>query len=214
MTISIQSFHLTYHSYQLYDVNFFDDTVKTLVTDTPCIVDTWISDIERLHHHRLNNLIVGLDIEWRPNFNNNYNSTNPAALLQLCVGRNCLIFQLIFAPHMPQSLVNFLADEDYTFVGVGIEKDVDKLREDHGLEVRNTVDLGWLAARELRNRQLHNAGLVTLAREVLGKQFVKPRNVTLSDWNDDWLSEDQIQYACVDAFVSFEIGRSLDAASV
>ncbi|KAI8558574.1 hypothetical protein RHMOL_Rhmol04G0105500 [Rhododendron molle] len=71
-----------------------------------------------------------------------------------------------------------------------------------------------LASRELRDRQLRNAGLVKLAREVLGKEFVKPRRVTLSDWDDDWLSREQIQYACVDAFVSFEIGRCLDAADV
>ncbi|KAG5551937.1 hypothetical protein RHGRI_010142 [Rhododendron griersonianum] len=209
MTISIHSFHLPYHSYKLYDVTFFDDTIKTLVTHTPCIVGTWISDIEHLNRRRLRDLVVGLDVEWRPNSN-----TNPAATLQLCVGLNCLIFHLIFAPRMPKSLVNFLADEDYTFVGIGIEKDVHKLREDYGLKVRNWVDLRWLAARELRDRQLRNVGLVKLAREVLGKEFVKPRHVTLSDWDDVWLSREQIQYACVDAFVSFEIGRCLDADDV
>ncbi|KAH7842933.1 hypothetical protein Vadar_010836 [Vaccinium darrowii] len=211
MTITIRSFDLPYQSYQLYDVTFFDDTIKTLVTTTPCIVDTWISDIQHLHHRRLHNLIVGLDVEWRPNNNNSTN--NPAATLQLCVGRNCLVFQLIFAPEMPKSLVDFLADPDFTFVGVRIDGDVGKLKDDYGLEVRRTVDLGWLAARELGKRQLRNAGLVNLAREVIGKEFAKPRSVTLSNW-DDWLSEDQIQYACVDAFVSFEIGRCLNAADV
>lgn len=114
---------------------------------------------------------------------------------------------------MPKSLVDFLAEPYFTFVGVRIGSDVGKLRDDYGLEVRRTVDLGWLAARELRKRQLRNAGLVNLAREVIGKEFAKPRSVTLSNW-DDWLSEDQIQYACVDAFVSFEIGRCLNAADV
>uniref|UniRef100_A0A5B7BMQ8 Putative Werner Syndrome-like exonuclease n=1 Tax=Davidia involucrata TaxID=16924 RepID=A0A5B7BMQ8_DAVIN len=206
MTISIRDFGLPYQSYRLYDVNFFDDTIKTLVTDTPCIVDTWISDMERLHNHRLHKLIVGLDIEW-------HHGPNPAATLQLCIGRNCLIFQLIFAPEIPQSLRDFLTDNDYTFVGVGIDKDVQKLYDDYGLDVSNTVDLGYLAASELGQKWLRSVGLVRLAREVLGKDFEKPKWVTLSDWDDDWLSLDQIQYACVDAFVSFEIGRCLNAGN-
>ncbi|KAA8526363.1 hypothetical protein F0562_008434 [Nyssa sinensis] len=186
MTIGIQKFDLPYFSLALYDVTFFGDTIKTLVTATPSIVDTWISDMERLHSARLHKLIVGLDIEWRP-------GPNPAATLQLCVGRNCLIFQLIVAPEIPQSLRNFLMDDDYTFVGVGIDKDVQKLQDDYGLDVSNTVDLCYLAASKLGENWLGSAGLARLAGEVLGKNFEKPRWVTLSDWDDAWLSHDQIQ---------------------
>ncbi|KAK2975802.1 hypothetical protein RJ640_022762 [Escallonia rubra] len=211
MAITIRDLGLPYNSYRLYDVTFFDDTIKTLVTDTPCIVDTWISDIQVLHQQKLHRLIVGLDVEWRPNTGPNIN--NPLATLQLCVGRNCLIFQLLFAPRIPQSLIDFLADQDYTFVGVGIERDVDKLRSERGLEVAKAVDLRDLAADEYGLDHLRCAGLVGLAARVLGKEFVKPKWVTMSDWDDDWLSLDQIQYACVDAYVSFEIGRSLNAGA-
>lgn len=210
MTITIKSFELPYHSYALYDVTFFDDTIKTLVTHTPCLVDTWISDIEHLHHHRLHRLTVGLDIEWLPNFYRNQ-VPNPPATLQLCVGRNCLIFQLLFAPEIPQSLKNFLLDADYTFVGVEINRDVEKLRDSYGLEVQNTVDLRGLAADWTGKDWIRSRGLVNIAKEVLGKDFEKPKNVTVSHWDDDWLSLDQIQYACVDAFVSFEIGKKLKA---
>ncbi|CAK9153590.1 unnamed protein product [Ilex paraguariensis] len=204
MAISIRSFELPYRSYELYDVDFFDDTIKTLVTSTPCIVDTWISDMEYLHRHRLHKLIVGLDVEWRP-------GSNPPATLQLCIGQNCLIFQLIWAPEIPQSLLDFLSNDDYTFVGVGINQDVEKLRDECCLEVANTVDLRGLAARELGSDAFRSAGLVGLARDVLGKNFEKPNCVTMSEWDVDWLSLDQVMYACVDAFVSFQIGRCLKA---
>ncbi|XP_057473978.1 uncharacterized protein LOC130762309 [Actinidia eriantha] len=183
MTISIESLDLPYHSYQLYDVTFIDDTIETLVTDTPCIMKTWISHIQRLHCCGLNNLIVGLDVEWRPTRNRS-NTTNPAANLQLCVGRNCLIFQLIFAPYIPQSPSPFLSDDDYTLWGLGFTK-----------------------------MKLHGAGLVKLARKVLWKEFEKPKRVTLSNCYDDWLSDDQIQYACVDAFISYKIRRRLMAGN-
>ncbi|XP_059659819.1 3'-5' exonuclease-like [Cornus florida] len=209
MSISIRSFGLTYYSYELYDVTFFDDTIKTLVTNTTCIVDTWISDIKRLHHHRLHKLVVGLDVEWRPV----PRQESPVATLQLCVGHNCLIFQILIAPEIPKSLVEFLSNDDFTFVGVKVEDDAQKLFFDYGLRVSRPVDIRSLAVTALNDPGLRNAGLVRLAKDVLGKSFEKPKSVSRSNWDDDWLSEDQIQYACVDAFVSFETGRCLKAAN-
>jgi hypothetical protein len=59
---------------------------------------------------------VGLDVEWRPSFSGAYSKT---AIHQLCVGRRCLIFQLLHADYVPNTLDEFLSDPDYTFVGVG-----------------------------------------------------------------------------------------------
>lgn len=103
-------------------------------------------------------------------------------------------------------------DEDYTFVGVGIDSDVQKLENDYGLEVCNTVDLKLLAAAELGIKGLRHAGLKALAWEVLEKELDKPRNVTLSAWDNRRLSDAQVCYACLDSFVSFEIGRVLNAS--
>ena len=130
------------------------------------MVDSWLSDIYRIHGRRLHRLIVDLDVEWRPSFNRNIE--NPVATLQLCVGRRCLIFQLIYATHFPNSLIEFLNDEDFTFVGVGVESDVEKLLDDYDLKVGNVVDLRGLDVERLGNRDLKNAGLKGLARAVLG----------------------------------------------
>ncbi|KAK7825686.1 hypothetical protein CFP56_032812 [Quercus suber] len=46
---------------------------------------------------------------------------------------------------LPNSLIEFLGDEDFTFVGVGIESDVEKLLDDYDLKVGNVVDLRGLA---------------------------------------------------------------------
>lgn len=74
------------------------------------------------------------------------------------------------------------------------------------------VDLRGLAADQYGLGHLKNAGLKGLANLVLGKEIEKPLNVTLSRWDNHYLNLDQVQYACIDAFVSFEIGRSLNAA--
>ena len=105
-------------THKRFRVMFHGDSIETLTTHTPYMVDSWIADIEHIHRSRLYKCIVRLDIEWRPN---NALYTNPVATLQLCVGRHCLIFQLLYAPQIPSSLVHFPGDPEYTFVGVGIQ---------------------------------------------------------------------------------------------
>ncbi|KAI8550771.1 hypothetical protein RHMOL_Rhmol06G0133300 [Rhododendron molle] len=67
----------------------------------------------------------------------------------------------------------------HTFVGVGIHKDVEKLTWDYGLTVANAVDLRVPAAEAYGVRELRNAGLAVLARQVLGADGVKPRREVL-----------------------------------
>jgi ribonuclease D len=151
-------------------------------------------------------LIVGLDVEWRPSYSP---VQNPTALLQLCVGRRCLIFQLLHADYIPDDLEDFLADPGFRFVGVGVQGDANRLDNDHRLRVANTVDLRGLAADGMQMRRLRQAGLKGIASAVMGVNIEKPRNVTMGQWDAYELSEEQIQYACIDAFVSFEVGRKL-----
>ncbi|KAG5252627.1 Werner Syndrome exonuclease [Salix suchowensis] len=191
MEISIEDHKLPYETHSLYDVKFFGDKIRTLVTHTASFVNTWIAETQqkllRNNHPAHHPLIVGLDIEWRPN-------------MALTAGNDCLIFQLLYCPTgIPQSLYAFLSDTTYTFVGVGIENDAKKLMDDHGLRVGNAVDL-----RELWDKRAGEG--------VLGKGVEKPKRITLSRWDNAWLSAAQVQYACLDAFLSWKIGESLLAA--
>ncbi|KAJ6316876.1 hypothetical protein OIU78_020042 [Salix suchowensis] len=215
MEISIEDHKLPYETHSLYDVKFFGDKIRTLVTHTATFVNTWIAETQqkllRNNHPAHHPLIVGLDIEWRPNMGRRFD--NPVATLQLTAGNDCLIFQLLYCPTgIPQSLYAFLSDTTYTFVGVGIENDAKKLMDDHGLRVGNAVDLRGLAAEKLGDLKWKNSGIKGLAREVLGKGVEKPKRITLSRWDNGWLSAAQVQYACLDAFLSWKIGESLLAA--
>lgn len=187
----------------LFDVTFNSHQIKTTVTADASVASAWVAAAKSSNHR-----LIGLDIEWRPNTSRQVD--NPAATLQLCVGPTCLIFQLLHCPPpLPESLVEFLADEENTFVGVGIEADAEKLVGDHELVVKRAVDLADLTADGGRR----NLGLKEMARTVMGVEVVKPKSVTMSRWDAEWLSYQQIQYACVDAFLSFEIGRRLLASS-
>ncbi|PIN19641.1 DNA helicase [Handroanthus impetiginosus] len=212
MAIDIVDHELPDYTHNTYSVLFFGDSIFTTVTHDAAIASQWISDIEFIHRRRLQHLIVGLDLEWRASFNRYI--SNPVATLQLSVGRRCLIFQLIYCSSIPSSLVNFLANPNYTFVGVGIKQDLEKLEEDYEFGYNtNAVDLRSLAAEAYDEKKLKNAGVKELARVVMGKEVDKPKGVTMSRWDNQWLTPAQVQYACVDAFVCFEIGRILNASS-
>jgi len=43
----------------------------------------------------------------------------------------------------------------------------------------------------------------------MGVLINKSKSVTMSKWDARRLSVEQVQYACIDAFVSYEIGRLL-----
>ncbi|KAJ9555003.1 hypothetical protein OSB04_009617 [Centaurea solstitialis] len=148
------------HSVAEYDVPF-----ETWVTSCPYKAEKWIRGVENWNHNRLHRLIVGLDIEWRPNTKRG--EQNPVAILQLFVSRTCLIYQLRRAGTIPDGLKNFLKNPNYTFVGVGIEHDKQKLLRD--LEVAETADLRERAAYELTDPDMKKAGLKKLAEVVLRK---------------------------------------------
>ncbi|TQD90270.1 hypothetical protein C1H46_024187 [Malus baccata] len=225
MAINIVDYELPYDTHNVYDVSFYNDRVHTMVTSNSAMVESWLSNVTPANpNHR----IVGLDVEWRPN--NRYHN-NPIATLQLCTGPNypgslqipagtvlpgvcldpnCLIFQILHSEWIPHSLSTFLANPAFTFVGVGIESDCEKLLLDYRLRVANVVDLRGLAADRLGVWELRNFGLKRLASAVLGKELEKPKSVTLSRWDNQWLTYAQIQYAAVDAFISYEIARQLN----
>ena len=149
-----------------------------------------------------------LDTEWHINFEDG-NRRDQIAVLQLCVADRCLVYQICHADYVPRELVEFLANPDFCFVAVGVGGDVKRLQDDCHLEVARTMDLPQVAAAVLGRPELRQAGLQRLAREVMDTLIEKPKAVTLSRWAEPDLSSEQISYACIDAFVSFDVGRRL-----
>ncbi|CAD6260983.1 unnamed protein product [Miscanthus lutarioriparius] len=191
------------HTYDDHFVVWFEaDAIRTTLSDSGDVVDSWLDKIYRIHRRRLNRLVVGLDVEWHPCTYRG--DVQPVAVLQICVGHRCLIFQILHADYIPESLFGFLADDRFTFVGVGVHDDAAKLRLDHGLEVGRAVDLRSLAANTLKQPALGTAGLQALVSEVMGVKMEKPQHVRRSAWDARNLSSDQLMYACADAFASFE----------
>lgn len=76
-----------------------------------------------------------------------------------------------------------------------------------------TADLRERAAHELTDADLRSAGLKKLAKVILGKDVGNEElmKVRMSDWDNSHLSNDQVLYACLDAYLAFAIGRQLES---
>ncbi|KAH7528337.1 hypothetical protein FEM48_Zijuj05G0062000 [Ziziphus jujuba var. spinosa] len=159
-------------------VHFAGKTIETTVTDKASIIDQWVSQI--LNIYAANPTVVGLDIEWKPHPNSLM--SNKSATLQLCI------------------------DNNFTFVGIEVEDDIEKIRNEYGLSCRKRADIRE-AAKVHFPGNFSMPGLKDLARDVVGLDMKKPLHVTRSDWEARLLNVDQIEYACIDAFASYMVGK-------
>lgn len=184
-----------------HNVVFAGNSIQTLVTDKATDIDKWVRDVYSLRAG--NATIVGLDIEWRPN-----NLSNKTATLQLCINNKCLIVQLFYLDQIPESLKNLLSDPSFTFVGVEVGSDVEKLNHEYGFVCNKHVDIGEVAKMKWPGRYTR-PGLKDLAWDILGLRVEKPEHIVLSNWEGRVLGSAQIEYACIDAYASYRIGYKL-----
>jgi len=174
---------------------------KIVVTSTKegAVAQEWLN--------RQKGTVFGLDAEWRPSYKKG--TEHKVALLQICGENECLIVQMLYLDVIPRGLVNFLKDPEIKFPGVGIKGDAVKLKRDWGLECNGTVDLTTLAATILGRPELQYTGLKALAKVVMDYDMAKPKRVTMSNWAKPVLDKVQVEYASLDAWVSYAIHQKL-----
>ncbi|KAJ4771357.1 hypothetical protein LUZ62_055614 [Rhynchospora pubera] len=190
-----------------YTVTIGDDVITATFTASGEVASDWVDDILYVHKRRLNRLIIGLDLKWWPREIQAINEENSVPLLQLCVGRRSLLFQLFSCDFIPDNLRIFLEDGRFRFVGVGIKKDAEKLELGYGIKIGKSVDLRELAAEQMERPEMRDWMLKKVVKKIMGVNIEKPKKVKHSSWVKRQLSRKQIEYAAIDVFVSFEVGR-------
>jgi ribonuclease D len=119
--------------------------------------------------------------------------------------------------NLPKIIREILADSSIVKVGQGIGSDVKYLREDFDdlqspKSIQNLVDIYPIASR-LNCSPKSLQGMVGI---LLRKRLLK--EMRISNWEDEVLRAEQIQYAAIDAWASrevyLELIRRFDAASV
>ncbi|MED6158188.1 hypothetical protein PIB30_030471 [Stylosanthes scabra] len=167
----------------------------------------WISTKLFLHRRHLHasRLVVGLGVQWTPSFKDD---DPPADTLQLCVGSRCLVFHLTHANAAPRSLRDFLLDHRVTFAGFWNYLDRRKLeicRFNLGMRTE-PVDLRHYARTE-NGFSLRQASVCRIVKECLGFDIEKRRKIGLGEWDGEYLSDEQVEYASVDPHCAFLLAR-------
>ncbi|XP_055814898.1 uncharacterized protein LOC129884639 [Solanum dulcamara] len=187
-----------------YHIKFGGQTIETTVTNKAAVADEWANAM--LSKYSGKQTVVGLDNEWKPTFSPF--TSNKSATLQLCIDNTCLIVQLFYLDEIPQILKKFLANPDFTFVGVEVGEDILKLKNEYGFVCSNQADIRDVAKNKWPGL-FSRLGLKDLASEICGLYMPKPKDVCQSNWEARVLSEAQVEYACIDAYASFKIGHKL-----
>lgn len=96
-----------------------------------------------------------------------------------------------------------MIDRKIIKVGVGIDRDKNKLQADYNLLSGGFVDLRFIAKRyDYETRKLSY-----LAKQIVGISLNK--DCDHSSWEDETLPQDYIEYAAMDVFASIKIIKKL-----
>lgn len=146
--------------------------------------------------------LLGFDTETRPAFRKGQKF--PPSLLQLATGDEVFLFQLKNTG-LTESLISILCDPSIVKVGVALDFDLLSLQALQPFQPRGFIDLAGVA----RRKGIKNQGLRGLAAIVCGFRISKSARTT--NWANNDLTSQQIQYAATDAWVGREIYHRLES---
>jgi len=146
--------------------------------------------------------IIGLDIEWFVTFQPG-EQQRKTSLIQIYDGKNCLLFHIFRMGCVPLSLQQLLKNPNYIKVGVNIRGDILKLSRDYGVVTNGYLELAEFSKAKLRGYS--PSSLNSLLYRYTLKKMEKSQSTRLGNWEDNPLSEEQINYAANDVVASYEL---------
>ena len=178
-------------------------SIVATITVHPRVVWKWINNVSN-SLEKVETRVIGLDAE--------YAECAPgkiqrAAILQLCLKDDVLVYHIIHSPSIPSELHDFLSWEDVYFCGAAIEGDKQKLKP-YNLDLKSIADLKTRIKIHVEDCDKQTPSLFDVANFVLGTNLQKgDETVALRSprWENYPLTYERIKYTALDARVSFEI---------
>lgn len=143
--------------------------------------------------------VLGFDTESKPAFQKG--EAYPPCLVQLSTDTKAVLFR-IGEIGLPKELVAILEDAAITKVGCSVITDVMELIEGHSFSPRGFIEINDI------EKDLGICGLKSLSVFLFNKRIAKAQ--ARSNWEADTLSEAQINYAAIDAWMGRRIFLELE----
>lgn len=161
---------------------------------------------------------LGFDLEWKPVISSQdqilESQLARVSVVQIAYKDSVLVVSLFHMSNgekkmyrLPRRLQEILEDSRVCKLGVGIVHDAWKLKHDWNIQMSNILDISlefsMVYPQSARLSLKHVTSVLT------GYEMNKEKDITLSDWEAYPLSEKQLQYAALDAWVAQECMKQL-----
>jgi ribonuclease D len=180
-----------------------DEYIKSLPVKsfpgTICLVDS-PSIFEKARYILSSETILGFDTETKPSFKKG--RTHSVALLQIATNDHAFLFKLNKIS-LPSFIVSILEDKNITKVGVALRDDLAAINRIKPFNPGGFVDLQQF----VKQFGIEDNGLKKLVANVLGFRISK--KFQTSNWEQDPLDTEQLNYAATDAWVCRRIYEDL-----
>jgi ribonuclease D len=178
-----------------YLTNVEDEYVRSLpVMSFPGIINIidHPADFEKIKPELLNENILGFDTETKPVFKKG--RYHKVALLQLSTRDKAFLFRLNKV-HLPEFVIEILENKDIIKIGVAIKDDLNGLNKVVPFEPDGFIDLQQF----VKQFGIEDNGLKKLVANILGFRISKKSQT--SNWEQEELTREQLEYAATDAWV-------------
>ena len=180
-----------------------DEYIKSLPVKsfpgTICLVDN-PSFFEKARHILSRETILGFDTETKPSFKKG--RTHSVALIQIATDDYAFLFKLNKIS-LPSFLVSILEDKNIIKVGVALRDDLAAINKIKPFNPGGFIDLQQF----VKQFGIEDNGLKKLVANVLGFRISK--KFQTSNWEQDPLDTEQLNYAATDAWVCRRIYEDL-----
>lgn len=144
--------------------------------------------------------VLGFDTETKPSFKKG--RYHKVALVQISTVDKAFLFRLNHIP-LPAYVTSLFEDEDVIKVGVALKDDLNGLQKLNPFKPAGFVDLQQF----VKPYGIEDNGLKKLVANILGIRISK--RFQTSNWEQEVLSPEQMQYAATDAWVCRQIYLTL-----
>ncbi|KAF5342768.1 hypothetical protein D9758_017029 [Tetrapyrgos nigripes] len=160
---------------------------------------------------------LGFDMEWEYSTGIGGTGSKKTAIIQLATPTSVYLLCVYLLDKLPGSLKTILMSDHLIKIGRNIAADFSKLARDFkefelprkiGNQYQGTVELGSLAKQKQVTSDA-NTSLSNLVAAVLRKNLSK--EMRSSEWGSAILTQEQIQYAALDAWVALELYNCMQA---
>jgi ribonuclease D len=182
-----------------YFLNIEDEYVRSLpVMSFPGIINIidHPSNFEKIKHALLEEKLLGFDTETKPSFKKG--RYHQVALLQLSTRDQAFLVRLNKV-HLPKFIIEILEDKEITKVGVALKDDLTGLKKVMPFKPEGFIDLQQF----VKQFGIEDNGLKKLVANILGFRISKKSQT--SNWEQEDLTLEQLEYAATDAWVCRQI---------